>query len=137
MERITGFVLGRYRRGADPDVLQDFSAVFREFAVQIYERELGNYAGQTLTVTGSVTRRPGDYVVRSIVEGQNGQADMPVNWRVMDGPRGLRVVDVEVMGVWLALTQREQITGIIGNARGDIRAAIRVLESRLESNNFR
>lgn len=137
VERITGFVLGRYRRGADPDVLQDFSAAFREFAVQIYERELGNYAGQTLRVTGSVTRRPGDYVVRSVVEGPDGQADMTVNWRVMDGPHGLRVVDVEVMGVWLALTQREQITGIIGNARGDIRAAIRVLESRLESNNFR
>ncbi|MFN3835333.1 MAG: phospholipid-binding protein MlaC [Glycocaulis sp.] len=134
VDRITGFVLGRYRRGADPAALDEFSRVFREFAIQVYERELGHYAGQTLQVTGSVTRAPGDYVIRSVVRSTNGEPDMAVNWRVLEGPSGLRVVDAEVMGVWLAQTQREQITGIIGNARGDIRAATRALQHRIERN---
>lgn len=137
VERITGFVLGRYRRGADPQALEEFSEVFREFAIQVYERELGHYAGQTLSVTGSVTRNSGDYVVRSIVRGGNGEPDVPVNWRVLVRDNEMKVVDAEVMGVWLAQTQREQITGIIGNARGDISAATRVLRERIERNNSR
>ncbi|MGY6532998.1 MlaC/ttg2D family ABC transporter substrate-binding protein [Glycocaulis sp.] len=137
VERITGFVLGRYRRGADPQALEEFSEVFREFAIQVYERELGHYAGQTLSVTGSVTRNSGDYVVRSVVRGGNGEPDVPVNWRVLVRDNEMKVVDAEVMGVWLAQTQREQITGIIGNARGDISAATRVLRERIERNNSR
>ncbi|MFC4725422.1 phospholipid-binding protein MlaC [Glycocaulis abyssi] len=128
--RITHFVLGRYRRGADEAVLEEFRAVFREFAINVYERELGNYAGQTLEVTGSVTRSPGDFIVRSIVRGNGNGEDVPVNWRVMSTDDAMKVVDAEVMGVWLAQTQREEITSIIGNARGDISAATRALRQR-------
>ncbi|MGP1276142.1 MAG: MlaC/ttg2D family ABC transporter substrate-binding protein [Caulobacterales bacterium] len=128
--RITQFVLGRYRRGADEADLEEFSAVFREFAINVYERELGNYAGQTLEVTGSITRAPGDYIVESVVRANGAGEDVPVNWRVMAGDSGMRVVDAEVLGVWLAQTQREQITGIIGNAGGDISAATRALRER-------
>lgn len=128
--RITQFVLGRYRRGADEAQLEEFQTVFREFAIGVYEHELGNYAGQTLEVTGSVTRAPGDFIVRSTVRAQGNGEDVPVNWRVMNGDNGLRVVDAEVMGVWLAQTQRDEITSIIGNAGGDIGAATRTLRQR-------
>ena len=128
--RITNFVLGRYRRGADEAQLDEFRAVFREFAINVYERELGNYAGQTLEVTGSVTRAPGDFIVRSTVLANGNGEDVPVNWRVMEGDNGLQVVDAEVLGIWLAQTQREQITGIIGNAGGDISAATSALRER-------
>ena len=128
--RITGFVLGRFRRGADEAELEEFRTVFREFAINVYERELGNYAGQTLDVTGSVTRAPGDFIVRSTVRARGNGEDVAVNWRVMSGDNGLRVVDAEVMGVWLAQTQREEITSIIGNAGGDISAATRALRQR-------
>lgn len=130
--RITNFVLGRYRRGADESELEEFRSVFREFAINVYERELGNYAGQTLEVTGSVTRSPDDFIVRSTVRANGDGEDVPVNWRVMSGDQGMRVVDAEVMGVWLAQTQREEITSIIGNARGDISAATRVLRQRTQ-----
>lgn len=130
--RITHFVLGRYRRGADAAELEEFTTVFREFAINVYERELGNYAGQTLEVNGSVTRAAGDFIVRSTVRANGNGEDVPVNWRVMSGYNGLRVVDAEVMGVWLAQTQRDEITSIIGNARGDITAATRTLRERMQ-----
>ncbi|MGY6661336.1 MAG: MlaC/ttg2D family ABC transporter substrate-binding protein [Glycocaulis sp.] len=130
--RITNFVLGRYRRGADEAELEEFRTVFREFAINVYERELGNYAGQTLEVTGSVTRSPGDFIVRSTVRGNGNGENVPVNWRVMSSDDGMKVVDAEVMGVWLAQTQREEITSIIGNARGDVSAATRALRQRMQ-----
>ncbi|AZU03069.1 toluene tolerance family protein [Glycocaulis alkaliphilus] len=130
--RITNFVLGRYRRGADEAELEEFRTVFREFAINVYESELGNYAGQTLEVTGSVTRSQGDFIVRSTVRANGAGDDVPVNWRVMSTDDGMKVVDAEVMGVWLAQTQREEITSIIGNARGDVSAATRALRQRMQ-----
>ena len=133
VDRITNFVLGRYRRTADEAQLQDFRDTFREYAFSVYENELTNYAGQELEVTGSVTRRPGDYIVETEVTGGPDGQTYEVNWRVLENDSGdLQVVDVQVMGIWLAQTQRDQITSVIGNNRGDVSAATELLRSKLE-----
>lgn len=133
IDRITNFVLGRYRRTANAAELEAFRVTFRAYAISVYEAELTNYAGQTLTVTGSVVRREGDYVVRSEVTGGPGDRVYEVNWRVLENDHGqLHVLDAEVFGIWLAQTQREQILSIIGNNRGDINAATLALRARLE-----
>jgi phospholipid transport system substrate-binding protein len=132
-DRISEFVLGRYRRGADEGEIAEFKAVFQNYAIAVYERELGNYAGQQLTVDGSVARREDDIIVRTTVTGGNGGESYQVNWRVLDGETGFQVVDVEVLGVWLAQNQREQITSLIGNAGGRISAATEVLRERMQT----
>ncbi|MGJ3231393.1 MAG: MlaC/ttg2D family ABC transporter substrate-binding protein [Oceanicaulis sp.] len=134
VDRITNFVLGRYRRTADEAQLTEFRDTFREYAFSVYENELTNYAGQTLEVTRSVTRRPGDYIVETVVSGGPDGQEYDVNWRVLENDAGdLQVVDVQVMGIWLAQTQRDQITSVIGNARGDVSAATELLRSKLQS----
>jgi phospholipid transport system substrate-binding protein len=130
-DRISEFVLGRYRRGADESEIAEFKEVFQNYAISVYERELGNYAGQELTVDGSVARREDDIIVRTTVTG--GSDTYQVNWRVLDGDAGFQVVDVEVLGVWLAQNQREQITSLIGNAGGRISAATDVLRERMRT----
>ena len=132
VDRITNFVLGRYRRGAEPATLETFQTVFREFAINVYESELTNYSGQTLDVTGSVTRDENDWVVRSQVSGGPDGEVYEVNWRVQERDGTLKVLDAQVAGVWLAQTQREQITSVIGNAGGNIQAAIDTLCGRIQ-----
>ena len=134
VDRISNFVLGRYRRGADEGDLREFKDVFEEYAISIYERELGNYAGQTLEVEDSIERSENDIIVESIVTGgDNGGDPVEVNWRVLNNGGEYKVVDVEVLGVWLAQNQREQITSIIGNAGGDVGEATRVLREQIDS----
>jgi len=133
VERITNFVLGRYRRTASEEDLAAFRETFREYAISVYETELTNYAGQTLSVTGSVTRSPGDYVVRSEVTGGPDGRTYDVNWRVLESDGELQVLDAQVFGVWLAQTQREQILSIIGNNRGQVSAATEALNDRLQN----
>lgn len=128
--RISNFVLGRYRRTASPEDLAEFRAAFRDYAIRVYERELGAYGGQQLEVTGSVTRRPGDYIVQSRVFGGPDGREFDVNWRILERDGALKAVDVEVFGVWLAQTQREQILSVIGNNRGDVTAATRMLQNQ-------
>jgi phospholipid transport system substrate-binding protein len=133
VERITIFVLGRYVRTASQETLDAFSATFRDYAISVYESELTNYAGQTLSVTGSVTRSPGDYVVRSQVTGGPQGETYEVNWRVLESEGALQVLDAQVFGIWLAQTQREQILSIIGNNRGEVGAATDALRAQLEN----
>ena len=127
LERVANFVLGRYRRTASPEELDAFRDAFRNYAISVYESELSAYAGQQLEVTGSITRRPGDYIVQSRVFGGPDGQEYDVNWRILETDGNLRAVDVEVLGVWLAQTQREQILAVIGNNRGQVSAATEML----------
>lgn len=125
--RISGFVLGKYRRSITPQQMADFSSAFREYANGVYESRLGAYRGQGMTVTGSIVRNAGDVVVSSQVTGPNAQ---PVQWRVVRSGSGWRVVDVNVAGVWLALTEQQDFVSTLDNHRGDINVLIQQLRTQ-------
>jgi phospholipid transport system substrate-binding protein len=128
--RITSFVLGRYRRIVTPAQYAAFSSAFREYADNVYESRLGQYSGQTLKVTGSIVRQPGDVVVTSQVGGGAGGAPTQVDWRVLRGPDGsYKAVDVQVDGVWLAITEQQDFVSTLDNHNGDINLLINQLRS--------
>jgi phospholipid transport system substrate-binding protein len=127
--RITSFVLGRYRRLITPAQYAAFASAFRDYADNVYESRLGQYSGQTLKVTGSTVRQPGDVVVSSQVSGGSG-APTEVNWRVIRGPDGrYRAVDVQVDGVWLAITEQQDFVSTLDNHNGDINVLISQLRN--------
>ncbi len=129
--RITGFVLGRYRRQVSPAQYQQFADVFRQYADSVYETRLGEYHGETLRVTGSLVRAPGDVVVSSVVTGGGFKGAPVVNWRVMKGPDGWKVVDVQAQGVWLAVVEQQDFTSTLANANGDINVLINQLRTQV------
>ena len=131
--RITSFVLGKYRRSVTDDQYNAFTAAFRDYADSVYETRLGEYSGQTLRVTGSIVRQPGDVVVSSEVTG-GGKPPAPVNWRVIRGPNGYRAVDVQVAGVWLAITEQQDFVSTLDNHGGNIDVLIKQLRRNTAAN---
>lgn len=129
--RITNFVLGKYARTITPAQRQQFNTVFREYASNVYETRLDEYKGERFRVTGSTVRRPGDVVVLSEVSGGQLRQPQTVRWRVIRGPQGWKVVDVEVLGVWLAITQQQDFVATIDNAGGNINALISQLRTQV------
>jgi phospholipid transport system substrate-binding protein len=130
--RITDFVLGKYNRTITPAQKREFAVLFRDFANNVYESRLGEYGGERLVVTGSTIRSPGDVIVASRVQG--GQLKQPsvVNWRVLKGADGRwRAVDVQVQGVWLAITQQQDFVSTIDNAGGNIDVLIGQLRGQV------
>jgi len=127
--RITRFVLGKYARTATPAERERFDPLFRTYAQDVYETRLNEYHGETIRVTGSVVRNPADVIVNSTVAG--GKLDKPehVGWRVMNAGAGWKIVDVEVSGVWLAITQQQDFVSTIDNAHGDINVLIAQLQN--------
>ena len=122
--RITQFVLGKYARSLPPAQAQAFAEAFRDYANGVYESRLSEYHGESLRVTGSTVRRPGDVVVTSQVVGGRQSQPVTVAWRVIGGGDAWKVVDVNVAGVWLAITERQDFTSTLDNNRGDVNVLI-------------
>jgi phospholipid transport system substrate-binding protein len=131
--RITQFVLGKYARVATPAQRQSFAAVFREYASNVYESRLDQYHGETLKVTGSIVRRPGDVIVNSEVVGGAQAKPVAVAWRVIGGGASWKVIDVQVAGVWLAITEQQDFVSTIDNAGGNVDVLIRQLQQKVQA----
>jgi phospholipid transport system substrate-binding protein len=118
--RLTRFVLGKYARTATPEQLQRFGDAYHVYAEGVYQRRINDYRANKAVVTGSVTRKPGDVVVVSSLSGGELQQPLDLSWRVLGEPGGWKVVDVQVKGVWLAITQQQDFISTIDNAGGKI-----------------
>ncbi|MBO9560193.1 MAG: ABC transporter substrate-binding protein [Caulobacter sp.] len=126
--RITNFVLGKYARTVTPDQRARFAAAFRVYAESVYQNRINDYHGETLKVTGSTVRKPGDVIVNTTISG--GQLGQPVqvSWRVLGGGTSWKVVDVQFKGVWLAITQQQDFVSTIDNAGGNVEVLISQLQ---------
>ena len=136
--RITNFVLGKYGRSITPAQREQFAAVFHNYATNVYESRLDEYKGSSLKVTGSISRSPTDVVVNSMMSG--GKLDKPelVAWRVINTSGTVwKVVDVQVKGVWLAITQQQDFVSTIDNAGGNIDVLIAQLQRQIKADSVK
>jgi phospholipid transport system substrate-binding protein len=133
--RITSFVLGKYGRTITPAQRDRFATVFRQFAQNVYESRLGDFHGETVKVTGSVVRKPGDVVVATSISGGKLTQPVEASWRVLGSGSNWKVVDVQVSGIWLAITQQQDFVSTIDNAGGNIDALISQLEKQVQQQN--
>lgn len=127
--RVTRFVLGKYARSIAPDQYQRFAQVFREYAEGVYQSRIDDYHGEKFTVNGSVIRKPGDTIVTTTLYGGKMSSPTTLQWRVLGNGGNLRVVDVQVKGVWLAITQQQDFVSTIDNAGGNINVLISQLQA--------
>jgi phospholipid transport system substrate-binding protein len=114
--RIGMFTLGQYANSASKDDIEAFIKAFSEFAVAVYETRLSKYKGQTLKVTGSVQRAADDVVVNTEVVSPGASNAQPLQaaFRVRKTSDGRSTVtDIQIEGVWLALSQRSDFTGFL------------------------
>jgi phospholipid transport system substrate-binding protein len=114
--RIGMFTLGQYANGASKEDIEAFIDAFSDYAVAVYESRLSKYKGQTLKVTGSVQRAADDVVVNTDVVNPGAPNAQPLKaaFRVRKTSDGRPIVtDIQVEGVWLALSQRSDFTGFL------------------------
>jgi phospholipid transport system substrate-binding protein len=127
MKRIAGFTLGQYRRGASPESIAAFEAAFQNYATAVYQSYFAKYAGQTLKVTGSQARSGDDFIVQTALIDPNdksGQPPLEVDFRVRTDTGKPIVTDFSVLGIWLALEERDQFTSFLGQNGGNINTLI-------------
>lgn len=139
IRRTALFTLGAARRSAHPHDIDAFVDAFKNYALAVYQSRLSAYSGQTLNVTGSTERAPGDYVVTSVLVDPNASSDkqpIQVDFRVDKNRGGFKVLDVSVVGVWLAIEERDQFTAFLAQHNNSVPALTKHLNEltvKLES----
>jgi phospholipid transport system substrate-binding protein len=127
IRRVALFLLGNYAASAPPAQVDAFVDAFRAYSLAVYQAYFTQYAGQTLRVTGSRERAPGDDIVRTALSGP-GTAPVQVDFRIRSDTGKPVLVDIAVSDVWLALAQRAEFAAVLSRSHGDISALIRHLQ---------
>jgi len=139
IRRTALFTLGAARRTARPADVNAFVDAFRNYAIAIYQARLSAYSGQQLKVTGSTERAPGDFVVTTLLVDPSRASDrdpIQVDFRVDSKHGKFVVLDASVVGVWLAIEERDQFTAFLAqnnNSVPKLTHHLRELTTKLES----
>lgn len=136
--RISRFVLGRYWKKANDQEKRGFQQLFEEYVVRSYAARFRTYGGDKVSddvvkITGARPESDISTVVTSQIRRTDGAPPVRVDWRVRKGENGLRIVDVDVEGVSMALTQREEFSSVIQRNGGTVAGLNRELEQKLAS----
>lgn len=130
--RIARFALGRYWLTASDQERSEFSQLFADWVVQTYSARFKGYSGETIKILGSRQESPTSYVVLSQLIHVNGAPPAAIYWHVRDNDGDLKIVDVEVEGVSMALTEREEIASVIQRSGGTVASLNQTLQQRLD-----
>ncbi len=125
---VARFTLGKHANRISEDERQRFTTAFDQFLGTRFDKHRSDFANAKVEVLGSKDRSETDSIVETRVSPKDKEP-MTVRWRVMKREGEWRVVDVEVLGLWLAIEQRAQIAAIMDKPRATIEDAIAALSS--------
>ena len=126
------FTLGNYARTSAPADVDTFVEAFKDYAVAIYETQLDKYKGESLKVVGSIDNKPGDYIVKTVVQDGSGGEAMRIDFRMSGGSGAYKFYDISVEGAWLGISQQEQFKSFLEQNRGSVPALTADLKARTQ-----
>jgi len=132
LPQISQFVLARYWRTATPEQQQDFIKLFQEVQVLNWAQRFKDYKGENLAVTASAKDGDKGFVVESQLNHPPAQP-MPVQWKVHQAEDGtLKVTDIVVEGVSMAITQRSDYNSMLQGNGGKVDALLTALRTKVD-----
>lgn len=119
LAEIGRFTMGRNWREMTDAQREAFIEAFERYAARAYTNRLGDYNGQTVTITGSQDVGRRGVLVRSVLRSP-GEQPFEVEWLVNEKDGQPILVDIVAEGVSLSITQREEFSGMVERRGGDI-----------------
>ena len=126
------FVLGRYWRQSSDAQKSEYLKLFEEFIVQAYSNRFRDLGGKKFAVGLSQPVTADDTLVQSEISESKGPP-IRVNWRVRNVPSvpsGFKVVDVQVEGVSMSITQRDEFAAVIRTSGGKVDGLLTALRKK-------
>lgn len=129
LDYIGKFVLGRYWKTATDKQQKEFIAVYRDFNVKTWSKRFDEFKGKNFDFDGtSPSNSEGQIFVNTSVKMNEG-APVKVVWRVKDGAK-LKIVDIIIENVSLAVTARNEYTAYIKQAPNGVDDLIKDLRQK-------
>ena len=131
MDYIGKFVLGRYYKTATEKQKKDFIDAYRTFNIKTWAKRFDEFKGKNFDFNGtSPSNSEGQIFVNTSVKMNEG-APAKVVWRVKDGAK-LKIVDIIIENVSLAVTARNEYTAYIKQAPNGLDDLIKDLKQKAE-----
>jgi phospholipid transport system substrate-binding protein len=125
------FTVGRaYWGQATPQQQQEFLSLYESQVVNAYAKRFQDYSGEQFKVLGGQKEGDADTIVNSQILRPNGGPPVSVQWRVRATQGGLKIVDVVIAGISMAVTDRQQFAAVIERGGGNIQALIDALKNQ-------
>ncbi|MBQ7303555.1 MAG: ABC transporter substrate-binding protein [Alphaproteobacteria bacterium] len=120
LDFIGKFVLGRYWNTATSQQRKDFIEVYRQMNVKTWSKRFDEFKGKKFIFNGtSPSNSKNQIFVNTAVQMQQG-APAKVIWRVKDTNGQLKVVDIIIENVSLAITARNEYTAYIKKSKNGV-----------------
>ncbi|MCW5751812.1 MAG: ABC transporter substrate-binding protein [Alphaproteobacteria bacterium] len=135
VDLLARFALGRYWREASEAERREYRELFESFVVKSYAQRLAGYSGETFTIQDTRAIDERDTLVNTHIERPGGQPPLRVDWRLRRTGQELRVIDMMVEGISMAVTQREEFTSVIHRNGGKVSELNNLLRERIAALN--
>jgi phospholipid transport system substrate-binding protein len=129
LEAIGKFVLGRHWRRATESERREFAQLFEDYIVASYAHQLSEYGGDQLVVEGGRPKGKSGAIVMSRIIRPQGEP-IQVEWRLIHGGEGWRIIDIVVEGVSMAMTHRSEFASVIASQDNSVGGLLEVLRSK-------
>ena len=124
------FSLGRFWRRTSEERRKEYVGLFENFIVQAYTARFKDYGGGVFTVGKVREINERDSLVQSELALKDGRK-IVVDWRVR-GMSNLKIIDVIVEGVSMAITHRDEFSAVINQNGGKIDGLLTALRNKTE-----
>jgi phospholipid transport system substrate-binding protein len=116
---VARFILGRNWQTAPPDQRNEFVQLFEDITADIWVPRFRDYGGEHLQIAEVQPTGDGYLVETALLSRTRPQRR--IAWRLRDTAQGLKVVDIVVDGVSMAVTHRSEYASVLrqtGNLAG-------------------
>ena len=127
---ISKFVLGRNWRTSSENEQSEFLTLFEDIIVFTWSKRFDEYNGQSLIVENVIPDGENGVIVNSSIVNKEG-SKINVQWRLRKRASGLRIVDIIVEGVSMAITYRQDFNSVI-RRNGGIKGLLTALENQIK-----
>lgn len=112
MDKIGRFVVGAYWRKMNETQQARYKKLFSEWVLKTYSVRLGGYSGERFRVVRTTDAGRHDVIVHTRIEREGGNG-FNANWRVRRVGDRLKIIDIYVEGISMAVTQRSEFESIL------------------------
>jgi len=130
LDYIGRLVLGPTYRTLSDSQRAAYDRAFEEYVLETYSRRIDEYGGEELAITGAEPAGSRDVKVMSRITGTDQGEPVMVAWRVREREAGPKIIDVEIEGVSMAISQRSEFASVV-DQRG-VDGLIAMLEDRAQ-----
>lgn len=124
------FVLGSYWRSASEEERKEFSETFVDYMSVAYGKRFGEYTGQKIIVDHIRQDNEKTATVFTLIDDPTSTDNPPINWVVRTDGNQPKIVDVQIAGLSLISTHRDEFAAVIART-GGVKGLIKTLKEKI------